>query len=107
MKASTFETVKDRLPATVGVGLEGATVADIDVLVTPVVRSSDLALVLPCVVESVVALVVLVSEEVDAVLLDAVESSPLALEMLLAAEFGLDIVLDVGLDVVLDMFDKS
>lgn len=93
-----FETVKDRRPATVCAGLEGATVADIDVLVTPVVCSSDLALALPDVVESVVALNVLVTEEVDEVPLDEVGSS-LALEILLAA--------GLGLEVVLDMFEKS
>lgn len=86
IKASMFETVRDRLPATVVVGLEGATVADIDVLVMTVVCSSDLALALADVVESVLVINVLVTEEVDEVPLDEVKS-PLALEMLLAAVF--------------------
>jgi len=92
------ETVKDRLPATDGVPLAGATVPDTDVLVTPVVCSSDLELALLDVVEPVWVLNVLVTEEVVEVSLDEV-GSPLALEMLLAIE--------LGSEVVLDMFDKS
>jgi len=85
-KASTFETVRDRPPATVGVRREGATVADVDLVVFWVdVRSSDVLLVLTDAVEDISVLDVLVVEMVVA---DAGST------LVLAAALGLELVLD-------------